>query len=310
MSRTTLTERYVHEVLRRVPADQRDDLGDELRATIAETIDARGEEDAAKAEREVLTEMGDPIRLAARYSDRSPVLIGSEFYPAYVRLLGVLLATVLPIVVAVVVVLDVLENNDLGSAIGAGIGAVLTVGAQMIAWLTVVFALIERFRGRDARPVPAWTPDELPDVPRREGLNTRAYVAAAWNALLAGLIVWQHTARPYRADGERIQVIDPDLWTGWIWPVLAGLGACAVLELVRAVKGRWTVPLASGYALAELIFALPLAWILYQKMFFNPEFLTALDWTIPDGFYTITALVVLAISATEAVSRFREAVRK
>jgi hypothetical protein len=313
--RGTLTERYVHEVVRRVPADQRDDIADELRTTIAETIEGRGETDAGKAEREVLTEMGDPIRLAARYADRPLVLIGTEFYPAYVRLLSTLLVTVLPLVTAVIVIMDVLENNKFGSAIGAGIGGVLTVGAQIIAWLTVVFALIERVR--DKGPVAAeakrWTPDDLPDVPPTiERLNLRAAGAAVGNLVLAGLIVWQHTAKPYQADGERLQVIDPGLWTGWIWPILAGLVGCAVLEIVRAAKGRWNVPLAALHAVSELVFALPLAWVLYDQTFFNPEFLTAISdvWTIPSAFYTVTALVVLAIAVTESFHRFREALKK
>jgi hypothetical protein len=72
---------------------------------------------------------------------------------------------------------------------------------------------------------------------------------------------------------------------------------------------RWTVPLAVGYAVAEALFALPLAWVLYQRMFFNPDFLTTVNggWTVPDSLYTIAILGVLAVSAIDAVKRFREA---
>ena len=311
MSGNTLTERYVREVVRRLPAGQRGDIAAELRTTIADTAEARGAADPAAAEREVLTEMGDPIRLAARYADRPLALIGPELYPAYIRLLKVLLATVLPIVTAVMVVIDVLENGDVGSAIGAGIGAVLAVGGQMLAWLTVVFALIDRSQRRGQMVTDTWSPDDLPDLPRDDRRGAGAYAAAAWNALLIGLIVWQHTAEPYRADGERLQVLDPDLWDGWIWPILLGLAAIVVLELVQVAQGGWTVPLACGYAVAELVTALPLAWIFYDQMILNPDFVAAVseDWTIPDAFYTISALVVLAIRATEAVKRFREAIR-
>ena len=37
MNDNTLTDRYVHEVVRRIPANQRDDVADELRATITDT---------------------------------------------------------------------------------------------------------------------------------------------------------------------------------------------------------------------------------------------------------------------------------
>lgn len=312
MSTNTLTERYVHEVVRRIPADQRADVADELRTTIADTAEARDGTDPAAAEREVLVEMGDPIRLAARYSDRPLALIGPELYPSYVRLLKILLTVVLPVVVAVAVVLDVLDQQDVGSAIGSGIGALITAGAQMIAWLTVVFALIDRSRHRDSvASSDPWTPDDLPELQPADKRNHGAAASAVWTALLLGLIVWQHTAEPYRADGNRLEVLHPDLWSGWIWPILAGLAASTVLELMRFAGRRWTLAMAGWYALAEAVFALPLVWVLYQQEFFNPEFLTNFNggWTIPDSFYTVAILGVLAVSTVEVVNHFRDALR-
>ncbi|MFG1997831.1 HAAS signaling domain-containing protein [Spirillospora sp. NPDC048911] len=294
---TPLTDRYVHEVVRRIPAGQRDDIADELRATIADTVEARG-----SAEREVLMEMGDPVRLAAGYSGRPLALIGPGLYPAYLRLLKLLLWTVLPLITAASVALDVLDDKDAGAAIGTGIGTVLVVGAQMVAWLTVVFALIDRFPRRAA--VKTWTPDDLPDVrdPEKGGLAAGASVA--WNVLLIGLIVWQHVAEPFRTEsGERTQVLDPALWSGWIWPVLAGLAGLVALEVVRIGVRRWTFPLVAGYVGATAVYALPLAWIVYQKEFFSPAFLA--DVTVLDSFYTVTALGVLAVSASNVIKAFR-----
>ncbi|MFG3441601.1 HAAS signaling domain-containing protein [Nonomuraea sp. NPDC047897] len=307
MAPNTLTERYVHEVVRRIPADQREDVADELRATIADTIEAREPAGHGAAEREVLTEMGDPIRLAARYADRPLALIGAGLYPAYVRLLTVLLATVLPIVTVVTVVADVLDGHDLGSVIGSGLGAVLTVGAQLIAWLTVLFALVERFGGRGVTRGAAWTPDDLPDVPG-PGRRGAAIGGVVVDALLLGLIVWQHLAKPYAADGgERLPVLDPALWSGWIWPVLAGLAAQVVLGLVRIAAGRWTTPLVAAHAAAGALFALPLAWILYSGRFFNPAFLTEVGGLMaPDAFATVSALGVLAVTGHDLFKRWRE----
>jgi hypothetical protein len=307
---STLTERYVHEVVRRIPADQRDDVADELRATIADTVEAR---DSGDPEREVLTEMGDPIRLAARYADRSLALIGPELYPAYVRLLVVLLSTVLPIVTAVLVVADIFEHNDLGSAVTTGIGAVFTVGAQMVAWTTLVFVLVERRsrqRGRLTREAGGWTPADLPEPPRQDKRGIGVLVSAVLDAVIIGLILWQHTAEPYRTgNANRLQVLDPALWSGWIWPILAGLAGLAVIKMVRIALRGWTIPLLAGYAVAEAVFALPLAWLLYQQKFLNPGLLAdqALrGWTMPDAVYTVAALGVLAVSVSNVVKYVRE----
>ncbi|MFG1812266.1 HAAS signaling domain-containing protein [Kribbella sp. NPDC049174] len=311
MSSTTLTERYVQEVVRRIPADQRDDVADELRATIADTIDARDDRDTETAERDVLTEMGDPIRLAARYADRPLALIGPDLYPAYIRLLKLLLVTVLPIVTAVVVVIDVFDNNDIGSAIGTGIGTILNVGAQMIAWLTVVFAAMERFgpSGDAVRKTQQWTPADLPEARQPDNGSAGAIASAVLHTLMILLIIWQQVVQPYRADnGERLPILDPALWSGWIWPMLVGLAGIVVFELLRVAARGWTTPLATGYAVAEILFAAPLAWILYDQRFFNPEFVADFNgnWTTPDAVYTVAALAVVAVSISEILKRFRQ----
>jgi hypothetical protein len=315
MGTNSLTGRYVHEVVRRIPAGQRDDIADELRATIDDTVEARG---TADAEREVLTEMGDPIRLAARYADRPPALIGPELYPRYMRLMAILLTTALPLVTALFVVLDVVDDKDLGSAIATALTVATTAAAQMIAWPTVVFALIERDRHRHGKVEGAgtWTPDNLPDdqpgqPDRPDRRGTAAFALAVWDALLIGLIVWQRTARPYHGvHGARLQVLAPQLWSGWIWPILAGLAALVVLNLIRGATREWTVTLAGCSAAAYALFALPLAFILHDRKFFNPVVLRtnfAGHWTVSNAFYTATALIVLVVSGRQVLRRFREA---
>lgn len=308
MSGNTLTDRYVHEVVRRIPADQRSDVADELRTTIADTADARDPADPEAAERAVLLEMGDPIRLAAKYADRPLALIGPDLYPAYIRLLKLLLTTVLPAVVAVLVVIEVLDTNDVGAAIGSAIGGVLTVGAQMIAWLTVVFALIDRSSHRELAMVDQWTPDDLPELRQTDKRDSGAALSVAWNALVIALIVWQHTAEPYRAGSNRIEVLDPALWSGWIWPILAGLAAVATLDVIRFATRSWTTVHAALHAVAQLVYALPLAWIVWQQEFFNPAFLADFngDWTTPDAVYTGAAVIVLLVAGSEIVGRFRD----
>ncbi|MBE1531965.1 HAAS signaling domain-containing protein [Actinomadura algeriensis] len=310
MSTDALTESYVQEVVRRVPADQRDDIAGELRATIADAVDAHEASDRAAAERAVLTEMGDPIRLAARYADRPLTLIGPDLYPTYVRVLTVLLGVALPAVTIVTMVLDVLDGAGIGAAIGTGVGTVLTVGAQMIAWLTLVFAGVERFGVRGAAQ--EWTPGDLPGPRRPDEGRRSAIVTIAFEALMLGLIVWQATAEPYRADGERMQVLDPDLWSGWMWPIVAGLVAVIAVNVVRVVRHDWTVPLAGWHAAAQALVTLPLAWVVYQQDILNPEFVAAVngdDWTTPDSFYTAVTLIVLAIGVSDTYGAFRKALR-
>ena len=70
---TALTDRYVWAVLRAVPRSQRTELEREIRALVADAIEARSAEPPLTeeaAERAALAELGDPALLAARYSER------------------------------------------------------------------------------------------------------------------------------------------------------------------------------------------------------------------------------------------------
>ncbi|MDQ1007759.1 hypothetical protein QFZ82_002244 [Streptomyces sp. V4I23] len=313
MSTSTLTERCVHEVVRRLPADQRDDIAEELRATIADTVEGRGAGDPRVVEREVLSEMGDPVRYAARYADRPLALIGPDLYPSYRRLTVTLLATVLPVVAVGLMLLEIVDGGGIGAALGTGVSALLTFGAQLFAAVTVLYAAAERLR----RPrgvvaaATAWTSDDLPEIRQSgKGLLAATGLTAVWDLLLIALIAWQHTAKPYRVeDGESVEVLDPALWSGWIWPVLVGLAGLVAVRLAQVAAHRGTFRLAAWYAAAQALFTLSLAWILHEQMLLNPAFLADVKtlWSSPDPVYDGAALIVLVIGASGVFKAFRAA---
>ncbi|WP_432248442.1 HAAS signaling domain-containing protein [Streptomyces sanyensis] len=315
MSTSTLTERYVHEVVRRLPADQRQDIAQELRATIADTVDGRAGADPRAAEREVLIELGDPVRYAARYTDRPAAFIGPDLYPSYVRLLRPLMAGLLPVVAVVLTVLDLLDGRGVGQALATGAGTLFSFGAQLFAAVTLLYAAADRMRRPRGMLASAatWSPEDLPEVRQGERTGTAAAsLAAAAHVVLIALVFWQHTARPYRlGDGTPVEVLDPALWSGWIWPVLGGLAALAAVGVARVAAGGWTLRLAAWYTAAQALFSLPLAWVLHRQLLLNPEFLadaTAL-WDSPDPVYDGMALLVLLGAAIGVFTAFRDARR-
>lgn len=299
---TTLTERYVQDVVRRVPADQREDIADELRATIADTIDGRGATETA--ERDVLTEMGDPAHLAARYTDRPMALIGPGLYPTYIRLLKLLLTLVLPIVVLALVGLAFIdgEGSSFGTVIGTVITGIITVGAHMFAWTTIIFAVLERIM--PGVKLGTWSVDELPEAPTADNSRTDAVATIVWHVLLLGLIVVPATAGVFPTEGgDRVQVLNPQLWNGWMWPIVAGVAGLIIVGVARLVRRRWNPQLVVAGVIAELLFALPLAWVAYKEELFNPVFLA--EVTVYDGLYAAIALVVLGVAAYEIFDRVR-----
>ena len=265
---TNLIDRYVYTALRRVPEQQRGDIDRELRASIEDAVDARveaGEERTAAVET-TLTELGDPDKLADQYAGRSNFLIGPELFPVWRKLLTTLLATVLPIVVIVGVVVQLVDDPDVGKVIGGAVTAILTVGTQMAFWVTAVFAILERTGSARTELKHHWT---LKDLPRYEPSTIpRSEVAAGvvWPVLLiAGLVLQQFSF-------SAVPVLNPGNWTFW-WPYLiVALVLGAVFQVWLYRRGRFDRTVSVVNAVQQLITAVPLIWLVATDRFVNPEF--------------------------------------
>lgn len=161
-----LADRYVYAVTRRLPADQRDDVGRELHDLIGEMVFSRGGEDDAVGK--VLTELGDPAELADNYRGHKRYVIGPAYFDLYVLMLKIVLFAVsLGIMIALAVGYAFSPPESVFSALAQAAKAIFSAAVQAFAWVTVAFAVIEwnrRRLGKTGRPEP-WSLDELPEVP-------------------------------------------------------------------------------------------------------------------------------------------------
>lgn len=277
MNTMTLTDRYVAAAMRTVPERSRDDLAAELRVSIDDQIDARVEQGEPRdaAEREVLTELGDPDALAAGYTDRPLYLIGPRLYLVWWRLLKLLLAIVLPIAVAGVTLGQLIAGATVGAVIGSAIAGALMIGAQMFFWVTLVFAILERTdAGRPRGAIPEWTLDQLPE-PRPSGVGIADLVVSlVFLAAAAVAVLWDQLIGFVQVDGEPLPILNPGLWPWWI----AGLLALIVVEMIFAIvlfrTRRWTKELAFVNIVIALAGAIPALWLLSQNALLNETFFT------------------------------------
>ncbi|MFD6860266.1 permease prefix domain 1-containing protein [Rhodococcus sp. NPDC060086] len=274
----TLTDRYIATTLRRIPTDKRDDIDRELRGSIADAVDARIDSgiDPVAAETEVLTELGDPDRLAAEYAGRPLYLIGPELYLGWRRLLAVLL-WIAPIPGVVVLALDVIEGGAVGSAIASGIWVTAIVAVQIVFWTTLVFAVLERNGHRQRDLAGEWTVERLPDTvgDRQIRLSDTVWAVAFQIFVIAAVILQRDFTAYQDADGSTIPILDPELWSFWI-PVLLALTALgAVLEIVKYAVGHWTVSLAAAVTVVSVLFTVPLVWLGSTDRLFEPAYFEA-----------------------------------
>ena len=162
---TTLTDRYIAATVRRMPARQRPEIERELRAAIADDIDARvaGGQAAADAEYAAVWELGDPEQLAGRYAQTPQALISHRVYSEWAKLTRLTCVTVLPIVFIVLVVVYAVHQSNVWITIFRPIGITLTVATYLLVCITALFVAVDRHRTEQgAGPLTAmWTPDQL-----------------------------------------------------------------------------------------------------------------------------------------------------
>src|SRR5688572_6124483 len=93
-----MIERYVYVVTHRLPEAQREDVANELRATIEDMAadQAKGEPVTDTQIAAALEQLGDPGQLADKYTRPRGYLIGPAWYETYIKTLKRTLYIALP----------------------------------------------------------------------------------------------------------------------------------------------------------------------------------------------------------------------
>jgi hypothetical protein len=299
-----LTDRYVSEVLRSVPAPMRDDLERELRASIADALDAAADSRPAAApealEAQVLTDLGDPARLAASLTDQPQYLIGPGLYWEYRRVLRMLLRIVPPAVALTVSAVAAFAGADPLGVLIQGVWLLGVVAFQVVLWATVGFAIVERTGAGGLPRRRAWTVADLParDV-RRVTLGETVGGVLGPLVGIAGLL-WLRAGVAVPGSDVVLPLLDPALWSFWLPSLIVLMSAAVVLHLLAHAAGRWTRPLAAvRVAVAVLGAGIAIVLLLTQQVL-NMAWFAALghpDWAVPGSPLTQGVAWVIGVAA-------------
>lgn len=313
---TTLTDRYVAAVLGGVPGPQRAELEPEIRALVADAIEARsGQADLAPdaAERDALRELGDPSLLAARYGDGPRYLIGPAVFPEWRRLVTLLVTILVPVIATVTLAASIIGGTSVGGAIVSAGGSAVAVALQTVFWITLVFAVIERTSGSTLAPR-AWTPDALPELPS-DGQVSLVEVGATVvvNVLVIAGLLWVQLQPPISIGGQGYPLFDPALWSFWLPWFLAVNVLELAFTVVLYLRRRWTWGLAVVNAVLGTAIAIPAVYLLQNGLLFNPEIVAAINAEAPGDWLRlttlITSIVVVIVVGWDAIEGFLKAWR-
>lgn len=168
-----LIERYVLEVGRRLPRNQREDVQNELRSLLQDMVEDRAQTKYEKAEEDeivsVLLEFGNPKDVAASYKQDKQYLIGPQLFPIF-KIVVTVVTAVLGGVVLLGITLSVRSSDaflqDWVTTIFKGIPDFLDSWLRSLTIITIIFAVLERTLPEEAFDEESYEDDESWD-PRK-----------------------------------------------------------------------------------------------------------------------------------------------
>jgi len=308
------TDRYVAATLRSLPERQRQDIEAELRALIADAIDDRREAgvDADSAERQVLTELGAPARLAASYSDRSLHLIGPEFYLDYVRILKLLLSTLVPLWFVIFALVTFADGSPADVAFGGALYSALETAMSIAFFTTLVFAIIERVSAVRTKRTATWDPSSLPEVrDRRDRFSALIGGVIFLAVIVISLVLIQTVGAVEGPDGARVGPVDSGLWESGVFYIALLIAIASIPFHLLAYYTGWSTLNAIANTVFVALLAVPAVWLAASGRLLSDDYFRAVGW--PEGADVIAVVVivfVLLITASDAIGGWVRASKK
>lgn len=275
---SNLIERYISEVGRYVPGKEREEIKAELRSQIHDQLEDRygkaaGEEEIAA----VLTELGNPRRMAASYGTEQ-YLIGPDLYPFMMNILRRGWVIVPPIVVGVNLILALVGDDaiKLGQLV---LNTAFNVVQALAIFSTVVVAIfaVLQHSGEDLSELTghdkAFDPRGLPEADDPAGIDRyEASFGVAFGVF--GIIVLLYFLRVggltlfFNLGGNsavNTEIIpSPPLWIVALILTTAGM---VIMNLLALWRNRWTVAMLLTETALEVVGAVALYFAVILPLF-------------------------------------------
>ncbi|MCL2112279.1 MAG: hypothetical protein FWH32_08590 [Clostridiales bacterium] len=307
-----LVERYIYDVTRRLPENERAEVGRELAASIADMLpDEPGEQDITAA----LTELGPPRTLAEQYRQKQRYLISPAMFELYLTVLRTVVLVVAVICAIVGVLINVFSYETVYMAIGSTVAITIQGALQTAFWVTVGFVIADFAELKQKKP---WTVKDLPPLPNQNGVkisrssSTAGVVLSALFAIvIVALIVQGEWFFMWLQTGEgAINPFSQEALLRCIpFVVLLGILGGAI-NLLKLHWGRWNVRLCIANALYNVAWVGIAIYIVQLPDLLSAEFVTLVGTLLKDepdvllfiqsgGVATVFIVAFVAIAAID-----------
>lgn len=250
-----LIERYLYDVVRRLPEKQRKDIEEELRTLIEDMLEERQKDRGTEEIKAVLSELGEPAKLAMKYRGEEAHLIGGEYYPIYCQILKLVLICVgvgvaISAVVHLVVQLPA-QGGGMNGVVNSVVDGFISLGSLPEALLsafglvTLVFFVMERNQVKLQKKEP-WSLEKLTQIPSAKAVipKSDSVVGVFFGVLIMVIFIALPECIGYwgkNADGElvAVSVFNLSIWSKVIPLFVISFSAGVVDDLVKLAVGHY-----------------------------------------------------------------------
>lgn len=271
-----LIERYVYAATKRLPAKTREDVSMELRGLIDDMLMERcGDETPTEKDiRVVLTELGSPMEIYAKYDeDADKCLIGQPYYSTYKFVVKIVLASVLLGVTIVSVIQTVVEPTLWLEMISEWIGNLSSSLVSAFGFVTILFAF---FQYKGVKLDASSNLDELPSVPvkKQEISKLDSVIGIVIDILFVTIFLAapQVLGAVNTETGVTVPIFNVDEIRG-SWYIIVLFAVLGIIrETVKLLEGRYNRNVLLTTIVTNVLSAITAAWWLSGADLFNPAF--------------------------------------
>ena len=191
-----LIDRYIAEVGKHLPRNQRADIEAEIRSTLEDMLEERKQGKVAEEEAlvlELLKEYGPPYEVAAKYGTHQ-YLIGPRLFPIFERVLRIIFAIVIGaslIGLGVSLAKTGLTGSAFISSMGGWFGGLVSGLIGAFGNIVLIFAIIDRTQAvsKVEKEFKEWDPKELKSEPDPDRVDLPDHIATIIFTVL-GLVIF------------------------------------------------------------------------------------------------------------------------
>ena len=263
--------RYVYQVSRFLVVKNKEDIEKEIRTLIDDMLETRCQGRSASKEdlSAVLTELGKPSSLAAKYNDSKRYLIGPELFPTYFRVVRAVV-----IIVAAAVLISNLVSLVTGDFLWENLSGIVGAALSAFAMVTIGFAVVE-WKGLNIEDIFEET-KELPPVPVRKARIPRSDPIVGMIFSLIFIILFLTVPQYFgvwdAGSNEFVSIFNVAVIRSLALLFVIEFTVSFIKEIFRLVEGRYTIRLMVVTILCNAVNLLLMAYILRTFPIWNLNF--------------------------------------